>query len=168
MNDYKDSQESRILTASSDIDKSCARCAFVEREYVEVEDESLTRDALTLKVAALRVLLDQRSSEAGVAFRRLEQVQSTRRKLSKENKELKHKTKTESGLLNSYMKRLHETEAALSETRARLEQLSEFVSDEAESDCHYGDNCPSNAGTRHGTCSPCKARRALLLSKEDK
>lgn len=25
--------------------------------------------------------------------------------------------------------------------------------------CSYGDNCPDNAGTRHGTCGPCKARR---------
>lgn len=33
--------------------------------------------------------------------------------------------------------------------------------DFAEYDCEYGDNCPSNAGTRHGTCVGCKARQAL-------
>lgn len=43
--------------------------------------------------------------------------------------------------------------------------LREFVEDEAERDCAYGDNCPSNAGTRHGTCTACKARRALLAAK---
>jgi hypothetical protein len=42
-----------------------------------------------------------------------------------------------------------------------LAGLREFVSDEADNDCHYGDNCPSNAGTRHGTCRSCKARQVL-------
>jgi hypothetical protein len=42
-----------------------------------------------------------------------------------------------------------------------LAGLREFVSDEADEDCHYGDNCPSNAGTRHGTCRSCKARQVL-------
>jgi hypothetical protein len=57
---------------------------------------------------------------------------------------------------------------ALAATRVQLEQaerhrdvLREFVEDEAERDCFYGDNCPPNAGTRHGTCTACKARRAL-------
>ena len=42
-----------------------------------------------------------------------------------------------------------------------LADLREFVGDEADEDCHYGDNCPSNAGTRHGTCRSCKARQVL-------
>jgi hypothetical protein len=42
-----------------------------------------------------------------------------------------------------------------------LAGLREFVGDEADEDCHYGDNCPSNAGTRHGTCRSCKARQVL-------
>jgi hypothetical protein len=42
-----------------------------------------------------------------------------------------------------------------------LAGLREFVRDEADNDCHYGDNCPSNAGTRHGTCRSCKARQVL-------
>jgi hypothetical protein len=48
-------------------------------------------------------------------------------------------------------------EAAVKE----LAGLREFVDEEAEGDCHYGDNCPSNAGTRHGTCRSCKARQVL-------
>jgi len=48
--------------------------------------------------------------------------------------------------------------AALEKTSAALR---EFVIDEADNDCHYGDNCPSNAGTRHGTCRSCKARQTL-------
>ena len=48
--------------------------------------------------------------------------------------------------------------AALEKTSAALR---EFVIDEADNDCHYGDNCPSNAGTRHGTCRSCKARQIL-------
>jgi hypothetical protein len=42
-----------------------------------------------------------------------------------------------------------------------VRRLREFVADEADEDCHYGDNCPSNAGTRHGTCRSCKARQTL-------
>jgi hypothetical protein len=41
-------------------------------------------------------------------------------------------------------------------TRLRGE-LSVF----AEHDCAYGDGCPSNAVTRHGTCTGCRARKAL-------
>ena len=39
--------------------------------------------------------------------------------------------------------------------------LREFVQEIADEDCGYGDNCPDNAGTRHGTCMRCKAVRAL-------
>ena len=41
---------------------------------------------------------------------------------------------------------------------------TEIIADLAEDSgdpCVYGDNCPDNAGTRHGTCRPCKARLAL-------
>lgn len=44
---------------------------------------------------------------------------------------------------------------------ARVEKLEEFAAQYAEEPCAYGDNCPHNAGTRHGDCTPCLARRAL-------
>lgn len=44
-----------------------------------------------------------------------------------------------------------------------LAALREFVGDEADDDCHYEDECPP--GARHGTCTSCKARRALLEAK---
>jgi len=47
------------------------------------------------------------------------------------------------------------------EARAEVERLREALQEIAEGDCYYGDNCPSNAGTRHGTCTECKARQAL-------
>lgn len=39
--------------------------------------------------------------------------------------------------------------------------LRTFAEGMAEGECHYGDGCPLNAGTRHGECDSCKARRAL-------
>jgi len=50
---------------------------------------------------------------------------------------------------------------ALAAARVERNRLREFVNDEADNDCHYGDNCPSNAGTRHGTCRSCRARQTL-------
>ena len=47
------------------------------------------------------------------------------------------------------------------EARAEIERLREALQEIAEGECYYGDNCPSNAGTRHGTCTECKARQAL-------
>ena len=44
-----------------------------------------------------------------------------------------------------------------------LSTVAKFAEEEAEHSCRYDDNCPS--GTRHGTCSSCKARRALLDAK---
>jgi hypothetical protein len=104
--------------------------------------------------------------------------------LRKELTELKRKLKTEEDFTASYIRRLHESEKKREEWQAIAENtmdassegawmaraldaerglagLCEFVSDEADNDCHYGDNCPSNAGTRHGTCRSCKARQVL-------
>ena len=104
--------------------------------------------------------------------------------LRKELTELKRKLKTEEDFTASYIRRLHESEKKREEWQATAEKaidassegawmaraldaerglagLREFVSDEADNDCHYGDNCPSNAGTRHGTCRSCKARQVL-------
>jgi len=44
-------------------------------------------------------------------------------------------------------------------------RLREALEDFAERDCEYGDNCPT-FGTRHGTCTGCKARAALAGMKE--
>lgn len=104
--------------------------------------------------------------------------------LRKELTELKRKLKTEEDFTASYIRRLHESEKKREEWQAIAENtidassegawmaraldaerglagLREFVGDEADEDCHYGDNCPSNAGTRHGTCRSCKARQVL-------
>jgi hypothetical protein len=43
--------------------------------------------------------------------------------------------------------------------RAEVARLRSAISDIAQGDCHYGDNCP--AGSRHGRCVPCRARDAL-------
>ena len=51
--------------------------------------------------------------------------------------------------------------AALAEARERIARLEGFIGDLADYDCEYGDNCPTNTGSRHGTCIPCKARKAL-------
>lgn len=42
-----------------------------------------------------------------------------------------------------------------------LESVVDLVREDAEEPCHYGDGCPSFAGTRHGTCRSCRAKRAL-------
>lgn len=42
-----------------------------------------------------------------------------------------------------------------------LDKLRYFASNEADRDCEYGDNCPSNAGSRHYQCTRCKALEAL-------
>jgi hypothetical protein len=48
----------------------------------------------------------------------------------------------------------------------RADILESFARDEAERDCAYGDGCPENAGTRHGTCLSCRATIALGKSAE--
>jgi hypothetical protein len=37
----------------------------------------------------------------------------------------------------------------------------EALQDIAEHECAYRDGCPENAGTRHGECTPCTAKKAL-------
>ena len=41
-------------------------------------------------------------------------------------------------------------------------RLKDFVTEIADDDCFYRDNCPT-FGTRHGKCLRCKAREALGL-----
>ena len=43
--------------------------------------------------------------------------------------------------------------------------LLEALEDLAEGDCYYGDDCPT-FGSRHGTCTSCKARKAIEEYKE--
>ena len=49
---------------------------------------------------------------------------------------------------------------------ARLAALRDFVQEQADEDCGYGDNCTSEAMRlrRHGMCQPCKAREAITKS----
>lgn len=49
---------------------------------------------------------------------------------------------------------------ALEQVQKKLDSLVSDMRDFID-DCAYGDNCPNNAGTRHGTCTSCKARKAL-------
>ena len=51
--------------------------------------------------------------------------------------------------------------SAVMQLARRVGFVEQALSDLAEHDCSYGDGCPSNAGTRHGTCDACKARKAL-------
>jgi len=46
-------------TAEKAIDATCERCEFIEEEYVKAESEDLTRDALILALATLRVERNQ-------------------------------------------------------------------------------------------------------------
>jgi hypothetical protein len=43
--------------------------------------------------------------------------------------------------------------------------LLQVLEDLAEGDCYYGDGCPT-FGSRHGTCTVCKARKAIEKHKE--
>lgn len=45
--------------------------------------------------------------------------------------------------------------------KKREDHLRYFAESMAEYDCSYGDDCPDFAGTRHGTCHACKARKVL-------
>jgi hypothetical protein len=51
-------------------------------------------------------------------------------------------------------------------TAEALAGLVGFAEELAEADCAYGDGCPQFAGTRHGDCRPCRARRALAAFRE--
>ena len=44
----------------------------------------------------------------------------------------------------------------------RAERLEDFAEDWANEPCEYGDWCPS--GSRHGRCTPCKARTAMEVA----
>jgi hypothetical protein len=54
-----------------------------------------------------------------------------------------------------------ERDATIAALRAEVAGLRATLEDFSERDCAYGDGCPSNAGTRHGTCDGCRARKAL-------
>ena len=50
---------------------------------------------------------------------------------------------------------------ALDEAEARVKVLEAALQEWADEPCSYGDGCPDNAGTRHGRCMWCKARKVL-------
>jgi hypothetical protein len=55
---------------------------------------------------------------------------------------------------------LQEFRARVAVMAAERDRFREALEDLAEGDCVYGDSCP-DPGTRHGSCAPCLARRAL-------
>ena len=117
---------------------TCERCEFIEAEYAHAEAEDLTRDALVLALAAARVERNRlRESE-----KKREEWQAIAENTMDASSE------------GAWMARALDAERELA-------GLREFVGDQADEDCHYGDNCPSNAGTRHGTCRSCRARQTL-------
>lgn len=109
--------------------KECPECRLVEEEYTRAAAEELTHDALLLKLASLQVLLDKQSHERGVASRRMEQAQSSRTKLSKAVKELKHQLVTERNFTDSYIRRLHESENKRRDAQALLERALDSSSE---------------------------------------
>lgn len=52
-------------------------------------------------------------------------------------------------------------ESRIAELTATVERMRDFVSELADEECHYADNCPPFINTRHGTCLSCRARAAL-------
>lgn len=48
-----------------------------------------------------------------------------------------------------------------------IEKMYSFVKDYADEPCEYNDNCPRFVKLNHYECRPCRARRALLLGREN-
>ena len=55
---------------------------------------------------------------------------------------------------------------AIAASIARLRAVAGLVRDLAEGDCEYDDGCPPFTGSRHGTCTSCKARAALAALQD--
>lgn len=83
---------------------------------------------------------------------------ATIKRLTLELKQAKQKHEEALDFCERYMKHLHKA-------IQRADTLAASLKDIAEHDCEYGDNCPSNAGTRHGTCIPCQARKGLQAAE---
>ena len=165
----------------------CDVCEVSQRYEKRLEQlQALLDLAKTMRDAAATEREEWEATAEKAAAARVERKAVKKRfaDLRKELTELKRKLKTEEDFTASYIRRLHESEEKREEWQATAEKaidassegawmaraldaerelagLREFVSDEADNDCHYGDNCPSNAGTRHGTCRSCKARQVL-------
>lgn len=54
----------------------------------------------------------------------------------------------------------HEERKGRDAYKAKATLMRDLLED-LNDDCAYGDGCPSNAGTRHGTCLPCRVRELL-------
>lgn len=59
-------------------DEARAELAFIQTEYTEANESDLTRDALCLRAATLRLLADKAAAEQGLAQRRMMEAQATR------------------------------------------------------------------------------------------
>ena len=55
-----------------------AELAFIQAEYTEANESDLTRDALCLRAATLRLLADKAAAEQGLAQRRMMEAQAAR------------------------------------------------------------------------------------------
>lgn len=61
-------------------DEARAELAFIQAEYTEANESDLTRDALCLRAATLRLLADKAAAEQGLAQRRMMEAQAARDK----------------------------------------------------------------------------------------
>lgn len=122
-------------------DVEAAPWVIEEVKKLEVEHNEALDDVARLQ-AGLRVLLALTGDPTPERLDRLSEVQGY----------VRH---GEKGCFRAVAERqLAEAVRERDEARAVLRDFAEY-------DCEYGDNCPSNAGTRHGTCVGCKARQAL-------
>lgn len=62
----------------------------------------------------------------------------------------------------SWNKCLDKLQSQNKKLETQVKDLKQFVTELAEDDCSYGDNCPT-FGSRHGQCLSCKARKTLSL-----
>jgi hypothetical protein len=124
-------------------DEAREELKFIKTAYGQAESNDLTRDALELKLGAVE---SERNVYRQVARELLAVLCGDGGHYAAEHgprRAMQH------GLERFYA------------DKKALDRLRYFAAEEAEQDCSYGDNCPSNAGTRHGQCSRCKALEAL-------
>jgi hypothetical protein len=123
--------------------KDCPECGANKiRESVSLCEVCEISQRYEKRIGELQALLDLAKTMHDAAAKEREEWEATAEKAIDASSE------------GAWMARALDAERGLA-------GLREFVSDEADNDCHYGDNCPSNAGTRHGTCRSCKARQVL-------
>jgi hypothetical protein len=124
-------------------DEAREELKFIKTAYGQAESNDLTRDALELKLGAVE---SERNVYRHIARELLAVLCGDGGHYAAEHG------------LDAAMK--HGLERFYADKKA-LDRLRYFASNEADRDCEYGDNCPSNAGSRHYQCSRCKALEAL-------